>query len=58
MFTDISGECIATMKYKVVATSLPYSSTLKMMAVCSSDMWINLYQTIHHHIPENIILPG
>jgi hypothetical protein len=32
------------------------SSTLKMVAICSSEMWVETQQTTQRHIPEDDIL--
>jgi hypothetical protein len=39
----------------LLSACLPsYSLTLKMKAICSSDMLVNLYQTTWCHIPEDM----
>jgi hypothetical protein len=40
----------------LLAAFLDYSIALKMEAVFSSESSIDLYQTAHHHIPENSTL--
>jgi hypothetical protein len=38
--------------------ALAYSLSLKMEAVCSSEMSVNLYQTIWRHSPQDSTLHG
>jgi hypothetical protein len=38
--------------------ALTYSSTMKMEAICSSEVLMNLYRSTQHYIPEDLALRG
>jgi hypothetical protein len=42
----------------MLVSYLAYSSTLKMEAVCSSEMLVDFHQATWHYIPEDRILPN
>jgi hypothetical protein len=40
----------------LVSLLLPYSSTLEMEAICSSEQSVNVYRTTRGHIPEDSVI--